>query len=83
MSGVLYGTVLQLIVLTVRRRRHFQLRAARDCQAELTGAGDAFFGTLLACLDGKDFNEENLTIAMQKANQAGAKTTQFLGAVEL
>ena len=32
---------------------------------------------------GKDFNEENLTIAMQKANQAGAKTTQFLGAVEL
>ena len=50
---------------------------------DTTGAGDAFFGTLLACLDGKDFNEENLTIAMQKANQAGAKTTQFLGAVEL
>ena len=50
---------------------------------DTTGAGDAFFGTLLACLDGKDFNEENLTIAMQKANQTGAKTTQFLGAVEL
>ena len=50
---------------------------------DTTGAGDAFFGTLLANLDGKEFTEENIELAMQKANKAGAETTQFLGAVLL
>ena len=50
---------------------------------DTTGAGDAFFGTLLADLDGKEFSEENIELAMRKANKAGAETTQFLGAVLL
>lgn len=50
---------------------------------DTTGAGDAFFGTLLACLDGKEFNKENLESALVKANKAGANTTQFKGAIKL
>ena len=50
---------------------------------DTTGAGDAFFGTLLACLDGKEFTKENLENALIKANKAGAETTQFKGAIKL
>jgi len=50
---------------------------------DTTGAGDAFFGTLLAQLENKEYTRENLESALVKANQAGAETTQFLGAVKL
>lgn len=50
---------------------------------DTTGAGDAFFGTLLAQLENKEYSKENIELALQSANQAGAETTQFLGAVKL
>ena len=50
---------------------------------DTTGAGDAFFGTLLAELEDKDYTEENLKSALIKANKAGAETTQFFGAIKL
>lgn len=50
---------------------------------DTTGAGDAFFGTFLANIEGKDYIEENIRSAMEKANKAGAKATQFLGAIKL
>lgn len=50
---------------------------------DTTGAGDAFFGTFLANIDGKQFTKENIESALVLANKAGAKTTQFLGAIKL
>lgn len=50
---------------------------------DTTGAGDAFFGTLLANLDGVEFTVENIEKAMVKANEKGAETTLFKGAVKL
>lgn len=50
---------------------------------DTTGAGDAFFGTLLANIEGKDLTKENIENAMAKANKAGADATQFLGAIKL
>lgn len=50
---------------------------------DTTGAGDAFFGTLLANLENKEFTKENIENALVKANKAGADTTQFLGAIKL
>lgn len=50
---------------------------------DTTGAGDAFFGTLLANIEGKSFTKENIENALIKANKAGADTTQFMGAIEL
>lgn len=50
---------------------------------DTTGAGDAFFGTLLANLEGKEMTAENIEKAMEKANKSGADATQFLGAVQL
>ena len=50
---------------------------------DTTGAGDAFFGTLLANLENKEFTKENIESALVKANKAGADTTQFLGAIKL
>lgn len=50
---------------------------------DTTGAGDAFFGTVLARLDGKSFTEENIAAAVNAGNAAGAKATQFKGAVKL
>lgn len=50
---------------------------------DTTGAGDAFFGTLLAELEDKAWTKENIENALVKANKAGAETTQFLGAVKL
>lgn len=48
---------------------------------DTTGAGDAFFGTLLANIEGKELTQEVIESAMQKANKAGANATQFLGAI--
>lgn len=50
---------------------------------DTTGAGDAFFGTTLANLDGKEFTEENIEKALIKGNEAGAKATLFKGAIKL
>lgn len=50
---------------------------------DTTGAGDAFFGTLLANLDGKEFTVENIESAMIRANESGARATQFKGAIRL
>ncbi len=50
---------------------------------DTTGAGDAFFGTLLANLDGKEFTVDNIENAMIEANKSGARATQFKGAVKL
>ena len=50
---------------------------------DTTGAGDAFFGTFLANIENQKWNKENIENALIKANEAGAKTTQFLGAIKL
>lgn len=50
---------------------------------DTTGAGDAFFGTLLANIENKEWTKENIDLALIKANEAGTKTTQFLGAIKL
>ena len=50
---------------------------------DTTGAGDAFFGTFLAHMDGKDFTENNLTFAMEQASIKGAEATKFHGAIKL
>lgn len=50
---------------------------------DTTGAGDAFFGTFLANIEGKEYTEQNIIGAMEKANKAGARATQFLGAIRL
>lgn len=50
---------------------------------DTTGAGDAFFGTVLAELDGKELTKENIENALIKGNKAGAKATQFKGAIKL
>ncbi len=50
---------------------------------DTTGAGDAFFGTLLANLDGKKFTIPNIELAMFEANRSGARATQFKGAIKI
>lgn len=50
---------------------------------DTTGAGDAFFGTVLAYLDGKEFTKENIEIALKKGNEAGAGTVLFKGAIKI
>lgn len=50
---------------------------------DTTGAGDAFFGTLLANIENEKLTKESIEKALVKANKAGAETTQFLGAIRL
>ena len=50
---------------------------------DTTGAGDAFFGTVLAYLDEKEFTKENIEFALKKGNEAGAGTVLFKGAVKI
>lgn len=50
---------------------------------DTTGAGDAFYGTFLANIEGKPFNEENVRLALKKANTVGAETTQHHGAIKM
>lgn len=50
---------------------------------DTTGAGDAYFGTFIANIEGKELTSKNITYAMEKASEKGAKTTQFYGAVKL
>lgn len=48
---------------------------------DTTGAGDAFFGCLLAQLDGADFDKLNLREVFDRANTCGALTTTRRGAI--
>lgn len=50
---------------------------------DTTGAGDAFFGTVLSYLDGREFTKENIEAALINGNIAGAAATQFKGAIKL
>lgn len=53
---------------------------------DTTGAGDAFFGATLASLDGKDIRalkKEDIETALALGNAAGARATQFKGAVKI
>ena len=49
---------------------------------DTTGAGDAFFGTVVAMLDrGATLDSDSMTDILQSANRAGAAATQTEGAV--
>lgn len=50
---------------------------------DTTGAGDAFFGTFLANIEGKAWTGASIKAALAVANRAGALATQFLGAIKL
>ena len=50
---------------------------------DTTGAGDAFFGTFLANIEGKRYSKDLFLSAMQNSNVAGANATQFMGAIKL
>lgn len=57
-----------------------------EAVVDATGAGDAFFGTVLAGLDGyvndgAEIGKKELELIMAKANEAGGKATQKEGAV--
>lgn len=49
---------------------------------DTTGAGDAFFGAVLANIDGKKLNKQTIEAAVKAGNLSGAKATQFFGAVK-
>lgn len=49
---------------------------------DTTGAGDAFFGTVLANIDGKKLNKQTIEAAVKAGNLSGANATQFFGAVK-
>lgn len=81
----------QLFVLTLGNKgsmyyfngEHNVIPTEKVKPIDTTGAGDAFFGTFISNIENKTFNKENIESALVKANKAGAKTTQFLGAVKL
>ena len=50
---------------------------------DTTGAGDAFFGALLAEISGKELTKEVIQKSLEKANDKGAMATQFVGAVKI
>ncbi len=50
---------------------------------DTTGAGDAFLGAFLANIENKPFTKVEIEKALKRANEVGAQTTQFLGAVKL
>ena len=50
---------------------------------DTTGAGDAFYGTFVAEIENRPWDRENIEYALIKANEAGALTTQFFGAIRL
>ena len=48
---------------------------------DTTGAGDAFWGTFLANIEGEILNENTIRQALKNANKVGAETTLHYGAV--
>lgn len=67
------------------RELHGMIPPAPDAgeRVDTTGAGDAFFGALLANLDGKEWTKETIETALMRANETGARTICFKGAVRL
>ena len=49
---------------------------------DTTGAGDAFWGTFLALIDGKVLTHDLIKAALSVANRAGAEATQYRGALK-
>ncbi len=49
---------------------------------DTTGAGDAFFGAVLANIDGKKLNKQAIEATVKAGNLSGAKATRFFGAVK-
>lgn len=55
----------------------------RVTPVDTTGAGDAFFGTFVAALEGKTYSRNLIKEGLQRANLAGAEATRFKGALRL
>ena len=81
----------QLIVVTLGKKGSFYYLDGKTGQVatmpvtpiDTTGAGDAFYGTFLAQIENVEYTDNNLKKAMQLANESGAKTTLFKGAIKL
>lgn len=81
----------QLIVVTLGKKGSFyyldgaygQVETVPVIPIDTTGAGDAFYGTFLARVEKVEFTDFNLKSAMKIANENGAKTTLFKGAIKL
>ena len=81
----------QLIVVTLGKRGSFYYLDGNSGSVptipvtpiDTTGAGDAFYGTFLAGIENADYTDSNLKSAMKIANESGAKTTLFKGAIKL
>lgn len=50
---------------------------------DTTGAGDAFFGAVLAKIDGQKLSKDLIYEALKSGNEKGAKATTFKGAIKL
>ena len=81
----------QLIVVTLGKKGSFYYLDGKSGQVatvpvtpiDTTGAGDAFYGTFLAKIEKVEYTDKNIKSAMQVANENGAKTTLFKGAIKL
>jgi sugar/nucleoside kinase (ribokinase family) len=81
----------QLIVVTLGKKGSFYYLDGKTGEVatmpvtpiDTTGAGDAFYGTFLAQIENVEYTDNNLKKAMQLANESGAKTTLFKGAIKL
>ena len=81
----------QLILVTLGKNGSFYyldgasgyVATAPVTPIDTTGAGDAFYGTFLAQIENLDYTDNNLKSAMKLANENGAKTTLFKGAIKL
>lgn len=81
----------QLIVVTLGKKGSFYYLDGESGLVETmpvspidtTGAGDAFYGTFLAGIESVEYTDKNIKTAMKLANENGAKTTLFKGAIKL
>ena len=81
----------QLILVTLGKKGSFYYLDGKSgivptvpvTPVDTTGAGDAFYGTFLAQIECKEYTDKNLKSAMKLANENGAKTTLFKGAIKL
>ena len=80
----------QLIVVTLGKQGSFYYLDGESAivptvpvtPVDTTGAGDSFFGTFLAGIENVELTKENIVKAMKTANENGAKTTLFKGAIK-
>ena len=81
----------QLIVVTLGKKGSFYYLDGNSgsvptepvIPVDTTGAGDAFYGTFLAGIESVEYTDKNIKTAMKLANENGAKTTLFKGAIKL